>query len=163
MSASKFNIITFVLFAISHLLFAQEEKVFEIKVVREVSADNKMESFIEIRDSVISFIDLLKERWGEEQDNNGVIIWNNVSIDSIEGKVQVKLYHSLLKHGESFTKTYPISKKEKSNEYRVIRIRFLQKQNDLMSSRKLTDYIKAYFMNLYSEICNTEDDLNEED
>jgi len=144
-------------------LIGQEEKVFEIKIAREVNSENKIESFIEIRDSVIAFIELLKERWGEEPENNGIIEWKNVNIDSIEGKIQVKLYHFIVKQGEPLIKTVTVSKKTKQNEIRVIRLRFLQKQNDLLSSIKLTENIKEYFNNLYKEIVNEDDNMEYND
>jgi|GEM_PF-5404701 hypothetical protein len=144
-------------------LIGQEEKVFEIKIAREVNSENKIESFIEIRDSVIAFIELLKERWGEEPENNGIIEWKNVNIDSIEGKIQVKLYHFIVKQGEPLIKTVTVSKKTKQNEIRVIRLRFLQKQNDLLSSIKLTENIREYFNNLYKEIVNEDDNMEYND
>ncbi len=139
----------------------EEEKTFEPRLVREITPEKRVESFIEIRDSVIAFIELLKERWGEENDVDGKIIWNNVNIDSIAGKIQVQLFHAILKPGESFSKTVSISKKTKTNEIRVIRLRFIQKDRDLLSSQQNALYIKDFFLNLYNEILNdqsTKDD-----
>lgn len=147
--------------SLSTCFFAQEEKTFEPRLVREITPEKRVESFIEIRDSVIAFIEILKERWGEENDQDGKIIWNNVSIDSIAGKIQVQLLHTILKPGESFYKTISISKKTKANEVRVIRLRFMQKDRDLLSSQQNTQYIKDFILNLYNEIVNdssTEDD-----
>jgi hypothetical protein len=139
--------------------YAQEENSkIEVKIVREVTSENKIESYIEIRDSVSALVNLLFELWGEQADNNGVITWNNVSIDSIEGKIQVKLYHAILKKDAKFDKTCPLNKKLKSNEIRVVRLRFLQKQNDLLASSKLSEYIINYFNNLLQEISNNDDD-----
>lgn len=138
----------------------EEEKTFEPRLVREITPDKRVESFIEIRDSVLAFIDILKERWGEENDVDGKITWNNVSIDSIAGKIQVQLFHAILKPGEAFSKTTSISRKTKASEVRVIRLRFLQKDRDLLSSQQNVQYLKDFFLNLYNEIL---DDQSAED
>ncbi len=134
----------------------EEEKTFEPRLVREITPDKRVESFIEIRDSVLAFIDILKERWGEENDVEGKITWNNVSIDSIAGKMQVQLFHAILKPGEAFSKTTSIFRKTKTSEVRVIRLRFLQKDRDLLSSQQTAQYINDFFLNLYNEILDNQ-------
>ncbi len=157
-----YSSILLIVFFLSNLnVWAQEEKEFKPRIVREIGSDNRFISYVEIVDSALAFIYTLKEKWGDEEDVNGKIIWNNVTIDSIEGKIKVELYHAIVKKGEGFNKTYPINKKEKANEIRIIRLRFMQKDKDLLASRQLSEYIMNFVLQVYDEI--KKDDEKEEE
>ncbi|MCX7862570.1 MAG: hypothetical protein N2449_06210 [Bacteroidales bacterium] len=156
----KSNILIIViLFSIN--LLGQEENVFEPKLVREITPDKKIESYIEIRDSVLAFIDVFKEKWGQEEDTDGKIRWTNVAIDSIDGKIELQLYHPKSKSRANFPKTTPIAKKTKGNEIRVIRLRFIQKNKDILSSQQNARYIIDYIKQLYTEIAESDEESDE--
>jgi len=140
---------------------AQDESTPEAYIIREINTDNKIISYLEVRDSALAVLDLLKEKWGETEDINGKIIWNNVTIDSIEAKLRVELYHGFLKNGNF--KVCVLSKKEKADEKRVLRLRFMQKDKDLLSSMQTSQLLKNYFNRLLVEVFEGVKEDNEVD
>lgn len=143
--------------------FPQEKQNHQIKLIREVSPDKKIQSFIEISDSAMAVLEVLKEKWGEEQDANGIIEWNNAKIDSIEAKVRVILYHGFYKKNSSNFKTFPLSKKDKSDDIRVIRLRFLQKDRDLLSFAQTTNILKNFLNDILQQVFEGATEENESD
>ncbi|NSW45709.1 MAG: hypothetical protein HPY79_07850 [Bacteroidales bacterium] len=152
-----FNIVLLLLITLA--VKAQDESRPEASIIREISTDNKIISYLEIRDSAIAVLDLLKEKWGETEEINGKLTWNNVTIDSIEAKIRVELYHGFFKNGNF--KVCVISKNEKIDEKRVLRLRFLQKDNDLLSSMQTSQTLKNYFNRLLEEVSEEVKEDNE--
>lgn len=144
-------------------LFSQDDEKNKVLLVREITPENKVESYIEIRDSAITVIEALKEKWGDEQEVNGKIEWINVSIDSIDAKIRVILYHGFTKKNNSFFKVYPISKKERSDDVRLLRLRFLQNDKDLLTSTQTTAILKRYMNNILSDIMEGEQKYQDDD
>ncbi|MGQ9846570.1 MAG: hypothetical protein ACUVQP_03580, partial [Bacteroidales bacterium] len=85
----KFNLFFF--FLLPYCSFSQENEKHEVKLIREITPDKKIQSYLEVRDSALAVLEILKEKWGEEQDVNGKIEWFNAKIDSIDAKVRVVL------------------------------------------------------------------------
>lgn len=155
--------IIFFFFILPFCSLSQEEVKHEVKLIREIAPDNKIQSFIEISDSALAVLEVLKEKWGEEQDANGIIEWNNAKIDSIEAKIRVILYHGFYKKNSSNFKLYPLSKKDKLDEIRVIRLRFLQKDRDLLSSAQTTNILKNFLNDILRQVFEGATEENESD
>lgn len=133
-------------------LFGQEEEKHEVNIIREITPDNKVESYLEIRDSALAVLDILKEKWGDEPEFNGKIEWSNASVDSIDAKVMVILYHGFSKKNAAAFKLYPTSRKDKPDEVRIIRLRFMQKDRDLLSSVQTALILKNFLNNILTQV-----------
>jgi len=144
-----------------YVLFAQDESTPQSYIIREINSENKIISYLEIRDSALAIIDLLKEKWGDVEEVNGKITWNNVSIDSIEAKIHIELYHGFLKNNNF--KLVPLSKKEKADDKCVLRLRFMQKDKDLLSSMQTALILKNYFNRLLEEVFEGEKEEDDSD
>jgi len=151
----------FILLSVSSL-FGQEEVKYEVSMVRDITPDNKVESYLEIRDSALAVLDILKEKWGDEPEVNGKMEWSNASIDSIDAKVRVVLYHGFKKNNGASFKLYPTSRKDKPDEVRIIRLRFLQKDKDLLSSVQTTLILKNFLYNILIQVFEGADNETQE-
>lgn len=155
--------IFFFFFILPFCSFSQEEEKHEVKLIREITLDKKIQSFIEISDSALVVLEVLKEKWGDEQDVNGIIEWNNAKIDSIDATVRVILYHGFCKKSSSNFKQSSLSKKDKPDEIRVIRLRFLQKDRDLLSSTQTTNILKNFLNDILQKVFEGATEENETD
>lgn len=136
-----------ILLFVSTWAHGQDEEIkHEASIIRDITPDNRIESYVEIRDSALAVIDLLKEKWGDADEQNGKIQWSNAMIDSLEGKANVILLHGIIKKGSHAFKTCSTSKKEKSDEIRIVRLRVMQKDKDMLSSA-ITSAIVLNFIN----------------
>lgn len=155
--------IVVLLVVISQLLYGQEDEIMpKANIIRFVTPNKKIESYIEIKDSVLAVIDILKDKWGEIEDQNGIIQWHNVMIDSLEGKTNVTLMHGIIKEGREGFKTCPISKKENKNKVRVLRLRFMQKDRDILSSPVTSGIVLNFINDIISQAFEaTDEDIDE--
>lgn len=158
-----FKSIIFFFFILPYCSLSQDEEKHEVKLIREITLDKKIQSYIEICDSALAVLETLKEKWGEDQDENGIIEWNNAKIDSIEAKVRVILYHGFYKKNSSNFKQYPISRKDKQDEIRVLRLRFLQNDKDLLSSAQTTNILKNFLNDILRQVFEGATEENESD
>lgn len=154
-----------VLLFVSPCIYSQDEEVkHEATIIRDITPDNRVESYVEIRDSALAVIDLLKEKWGDSEEQNGKIQWSNAMIDSLEGKANVKLLHGIMKKGNQAFKTCPTSKKEKSDEVRIVRLRIMQKDKDILSSAVNSAIVLNFINEIIRQVFEgTEEDTNQGD
>lgn len=129
-------------------------------IVRDVTLDNKILSFIEVRDSVDAFIETIKELWGDQDDINGKYQWNNVKIDSIEGNITVIAQTGQLRKNTFLQQSLPNKNKIK-NSY-VIRLQFVQGKNNLLNSHQTSTIIKNFIDDILSQIVAEENVDGEE-
>jgi hypothetical protein len=131
---------------------SQDENPLEVYTVRYITPDNRVESYLEIRDSALAVIDVLKEKWGEDNENNGKIVWNNVQIDTIQGKINVTMLYGISKGEYVPFKVCPIPQKEKKDDKHFLRFRFMQKDKDLLSASDTAEILKKYLLEILESL-----------
>lgn len=136
-----------VLALISLSSFAQEDEKPLVAVKNKVYEPDiynphvRVETFVEITDSIDYFIENIQELFGNTEEESGVFIWNNVLIDSITGKLKIQMAHGLLSYRSDKDYFRQCSSSGriaiKKNEIRCLRLRFfLDKGNDALRSEK---------------------------
>jgi len=125
------KIISFLLLITTYNLSFSQEDSLRAHVNRMILPDNKVESYIDVNDSIDLFIDAFEKRFGEVEEQNGVYNWSGVEIDSIGKNLKIKMLHGIWTTKKNEITFNPISpekaKKIKSNEKRGVRIRFFLK------------------------------------
>lgn len=152
------------LFSLIILMLYFQVKAQEIQlktyIVREVTPDNKVISFIEVRDSVEAFLETIKELWGDQDNNNGKYQWNNVKIDSIEGNITVIAQTGQLRKNTFLQQSLP--NKNKIKDSYVIRLQFIQGKNNLLNSHQTSTIIKNFIDDILNQIV-AEENVDGED
>ncbi|OFX28298.1 MAG: hypothetical protein A2X08_00545 [Bacteroidetes bacterium GWA2_32_17] len=125
--------------------------------------DNKVESYIDVNDSVDFFIDAFEKRFGEVEEQNGVYNWSDVEIDSIGKNLKIKLLHGIWITKKNEITFSPISpekvKKLKSNEKRGVRIRvFLKDGKDALISKANEIILMQIIETLLNNPTNTQNE-----
>lgn len=134
----------------------EDDHSLDVYIVRNITLDNNVESYLEVRDSIFAVMEYLYEQWGESKQDNGKVCWNNVKIDSIQGSVNVTMLYGISKGEMVPLKVSTIPKKEISNDKHVLRFRFLQKDKDLLSSSVTQKLLKDYFLNILASLGSSE-------
>jgi len=98
---------------------------------------SKVESYIDVNDSIDLFINAIQKRFGEVEEVNGVYNWSGISIDSIGKGIKIKMIHGLWITKKSSIEFIPCPPKKvgklKKNEKRGVRIRvFLKDGKDAL-------------------------------
>ena len=155
-------IILFLFTACSCILYSQEDSlhvkighnVFEPDIV---NPSTRVETFIEVTDSIDFFIDKVQKEFGEIEEEDGNFVWNNVNIDSIGANLRIQMIHGYwsIKGSTATLKIIPTSKaaKLKSDERRILRIRvFLKNGKDALTSKKNEIIIVQLLDNLLNQV-----------
>ncbi len=130
----------------------EEDQSLDVYIIRNITPENNVESYLEVRDSIFAVMEYLNEQWGESKQDNGKVCWNNVKIDSIQGSVNVTMLYGISKGEMAPLKVSTIPKKEISHDKHVLRFRFLQKDKDLLSSSATQKLLKDYFLNILASL-----------
>jgi hypothetical protein len=124
------KIFFFVLCFFSISAYSQEDSL-RVSINRMILADNKVESYIDVNDSIDIFINAMQKRFGEVEEIDGVYNWSKLEIDSIGKDVKIKMIHGIWILKENSLKFKPLSPEKigklKENEKRGVRIRVFQK------------------------------------
>lgn len=126
------KIIVIILICINFSVYSQEDSL-RARVNRIILENNKVESYIDVNDSIDLFIDAIQKRFGEVEEVDGVYNWSGIELDSLGKGVKITMIHGIwTTKGTSlkFTRASPEKTgKLKSNEKRGIRIRVFMKEN----------------------------------
>lgn len=125
------KIISFILISLSFSVYSQEDSL-RARVNRIILENNKVESYIDVNDSIDLFIDAIQTKFGEVEEVDGVYNWSGIELDSLGKGVRITMIHGIWTNkGTSlkFTRLSPEKTgKLKSNEKRGIRIRVFMKE-----------------------------------
>ena len=130
----------------SSLLFSQEDSL-RVKINSTViepdliNPNTRIETYLDINDSLDLFIDNIQKVFGEVEEINGIFEWKGISIDSIKGKIRVVMANGLWYNKSDLPvfQICPLDKtlKLRKNEKRGLRMRFfLSDGKDALLSRK---------------------------
>lgn len=126
---------------------SQEDDSLRVKISSTVlepdliNPNTRIETYIDINDSLDLFIDNIQKRFGEVEEVDGIFEWKGISIDSIKGKIRVVMANGFWfdKNGLPVFQVSPVDKtlKLRKNEKRGLRMRFfLSDGKDALLSRK---------------------------
>ncbi len=129
--------------------FSQDDSL-RVVVNRVILFDNKVESYIDVNDSIDFFIDEFEKKFGEVEETNGVYNWSGIEIDSIGKNLKITMLNGIWSTKKNSIEFNPISPEKigklKENEKRGIRIRvFLKDGKDALISKKNELILKFIF------------------
>ena len=126
---SKILILVFVCF--SYLSYSQDDDSLRVSINRIILDDKKVESYIDINDSIDLFINAMQKHFGEVEEVNGVYNWSGIELDSLGKGVKITMSHGIWTTKENSLKFARVSPEKvgklKDNEKRGVRIRVFQK------------------------------------
>lgn len=130
-------------------------------VNRIILLDNKVESYIDVNDSIDLFIDAFEKRFGEVEEQNGVYNWSGIVIDSIGKNLKIKMLHGIWVSKKNNLEFKPISPEKagklKANEKRGIRIRvFLKDGKDALISKTNEIILLQIIESMLNSFTNTQ-------
>lgn len=140
-------VLIFFLLLLNSYLFSQEDDSLRVSVSHVVidpsliNPYTTVETYIEVKDSIDMFIENMQKQFGDIEEENGVFVWQGISIDSIGNNLKILMYHGVWSNkNESNTfQTIPIQKFKniKKNEKRGLKIRvYLKNGKDALTSKK---------------------------
>ena len=156
----KILIFIFVIFSLCS--YSQEDSL-RTHVNREILAGNKIESYIEVNDSIDLFINAMQKRFGEVEEVDGFYNWSGIELDSIGKDAKIRMIHGIWITKKTQIEFKPISpekiSKLKDNEKRGIRIRVFQKDGKDALLRKPYEIVMT---KLFEDLLNSEPEKTEE-
>lgn len=133
-----------ILFFFSISSYSQEDSL-RVRINRNILADNKVESYIDVNDSIDLFINAMQKRFGEVEEVDGVYNWSKLEIDSIGKDVKFTMIHGIWTTKENSLKFTRVSPEKlgklKDNEKRGVRIRVFQKDGKDALLRKTFELV----------------------
>lgn len=156
------KLITLLLFITFWINANSQDDSLRAYVNRVILLDNKVESYIDVNDSIDFFIDKFEKKFGVVEEANGVYNWSGIEIDSVGKNLRIKMLHGIWITKKNSIEFNPVSTEKtgklKSNEKRGIRIRVLLKDGkDALISKKSEIIIKQIIesmLNSTPEIIN---------
>lgn len=142
------------------VLISQEDSLrviikHDVKEADLVNPTTRVQTFIDIYDSLDLFIDNVQKQFGEVEDENGIYVWNKVQLDSVMKDFKIIMANGIwtVKKDISTFTPLPVSKTEKINskEKRGIRIRVLMKDGrDALSAKN----VESEFVRIFEDLLN---------
>ncbi|MBI5540362.1 MAG: hypothetical protein HY951_09920 [Bacteroidia bacterium] len=125
------KILVIILISISYSVYSQEDSL-RVHINRIILENNKVESYIDVNDSIDLFIDAIQQRFGEVEEVDGVYNWSGIELDSLGKGVKITMIHGIWTTKDTQLKFKVCSPEKvgklKSNEKRGIRIRVYMKE-----------------------------------
>jgi hypothetical protein len=120
-----------------------------------VNPTTRIQTYININDSLDLFIDNIQKLFGEVEDENGIFVWNKIELDSALKDFKIVMANGIWSTKKDISSFTPasVSKTEKLNskEKRGIRIRVFKKDGkDALSSKT----IETEFVRIFEELLN---------
>lgn len=136
--------------------FAQEDDSLRVVVSHDVIDESKfnpnktttVENYINVNDSIDRFIDNMQKHFGQIEEENGVFVWQGVTIDSVGANNKIIMYHGVwtMKNEINTFQIVPTQKIKnlKKNEKRGIRMQiYLKNGKNALASKKYEIVIVA--------------------